>query len=248
MTKKSFNFGKLTTSIQEVHTRMQAQAGRAVDVSRTMRNWMIGCYIAEYQMRGADRAKYGEHLLKDLATDLKGKELKVVGERELERYKKFYMTYPQIWDFMSPEFTKLLSDNMSINVQLIRGTESPELESNTLNELKSNSQLIAATLSPQLQLPANKLLNKLSFSHFRELIIISDPYKRVFYEIEAIRGCWSVRDLKKQIGKLYYERSALSKNKEELSKLANMETEGYKPELVFQDPYFFDFAGLRMRI
>lgn len=247
MAEKSFNFGELVTSIEEVHLKLQARAGRAVDISRTMRNWLIGCYIAEYQMRGADRAKYGEHLLKDLATDLKSSGMKGVAERELRKFIIFYKIYPQIWDSVSLEFIKLLSDNMNIDVQIIRGSLTPKLGNKAQDDLKTDFQLIRGTLSPELQLSGNELVNKLSFSHFLELIAISDPYKRVFYEIESMRGCWSVRDLKKQIGKLYYERSAMSENKEELAKIVNSESEQYKPELVFQDPYFLDFAGLNMK-
>ena len=162
MTKVLYDFGKLATSIHQVHSKMQAQAGRAVDVSRTMRNWLIGCYIAEYQMRGADRAKYGEHLLKDLAIELKSKGMRVVDKRDLERYRKFYTIYPQIWDSVSPEFIDILSENMNIDVQLIAASVTPQLEDKPKDELIIGSQLIAGSLTPQLQLPANELVNKLS--------------------------------------------------------------------------------------
>ena len=46
---------------------------------------------------------------------------------------------------------------------------------------------------------------------------IGSPVKRAFYEMEAIRGCWSVKELKRQINSLYYDRSGLSKNEEALS-------------------------------
>jgi predicted nuclease of restriction endonuclease-like (RecB) superfamily len=53
-------------------------------------------------------------------------------------------------------------------------------------------------------------INKLPFSHFVELFKVSDPQKRLFYEIECIKGTWSVRELKRQINSLYYERAGIS--------------------------------------
>ena len=60
------------------------------------------------------------------------------------------------------------------------------------------------------------LLNSLSFSHFVELMRIEDILKRNFYELECIKSNWSVRELKRQIGTLYFERTALSKDKNKL--------------------------------
>jgi len=74
--------------------------------------------------------------------------------------------------------------------------------------------------TPQLRVPGQKFIERLSFTHLAELIAIDDPLKRAFYEIECIRGNWSVRELKRQIGSLYHERSGLSIDKEELADLA----------------------------
>ena len=76
-----------------------------------------------------------------------------------------------------------------------------------------DSCVIVGTASPQLRTGAGGLLNSLSYSHFELLIDIDEPFKRTFYEIESMRGNWSVRELKRQIGSLYYERSGLSENK-----------------------------------
>ncbi len=53
--KQEMNFNSLVAAIQQVHHELSAQASRAVNVSLTMRNWFIGCYIAEYELHGADR-------------------------------------------------------------------------------------------------------------------------------------------------------------------------------------------------
>jgi len=65
-----FDFNVLVKEIKETHENLAAQAGRAINISLTLRNWLIGAYIAEYELRGADRASYGEKLLYELAKRL----------------------------------------------------------------------------------------------------------------------------------------------------------------------------------
>lgn len=64
------SFASLVGDIGEIHERMVACAGRAVNISLTLRNWLIGCYIEEYERRGVDRAEYGEKLADELAAEL----------------------------------------------------------------------------------------------------------------------------------------------------------------------------------
>ena len=78
---------------------------------------------------------------------------------------------------------------------------------------------IVGTVSAQLALPPEKLISNLSYSKFKLLADVDDETKRTFYEFECIRGNWSVRELKRQIGSLYYERSGLSKDKKKLAGL-----------------------------
>ena len=106
---------------------------------------------------------------------------------------------------------------------------------------------IRGTPSPELQVPAERLVKSLSFSHFAELIPIDEPLKRAFYEIECIRGHWSVRELKRQIGRLYYERSGLSRDKTKLAALAQAGAEQAEPRLAIRDPYVFEFLGIKSR-
>lgn len=102
------------------------------------------------------------------------------------------------------------------------------------------------SLTAQSAFPGKKLLDSLSFSHFEQLISIDDPLKRAFYEIECIRGNWSVRALKRQIATLYFERSGLSKDKEKLSAMVKKGVETAEPKLAIRDPYIFEFLGLRV--
>jgi predicted nuclease of restriction endonuclease-like (RecB) superfamily len=96
-----------------------------------------------------------------------------------------------------------------------------------------------------LGIPGKTLLSRLSFSHLAELFELDDPLKRAFYEIECIRGNWSVRALRRQIVTLYYERSGLSTDKEKVAALAHTAAEQAEPKLAIHDPYIFEFLGLR---
>jgi len=89
------------------------------------------------------------------------------------------------------------------------------------------------------------LVNRLSFSHFVELIKCEDNLQRIFYEIESIKGTWSVRELKRQMNSLLFQRTGLSKNKEKLIQLTNKKSIKILPEEIIRDPYFFEFAGLK---
>jgi len=99
--------------------------------------------------------------------------------------------------------------------------------------------------TPQSRVDGPTLLARLSFTHFVEFIALEDDTKRAFYELECIRGNWSVRELKRQIASLYYERSGLSKDKGKLSTLAQEGAEHAEPTLTIRDPYVFEFLGLK---
>lgn len=92
-----------------------------------------------------------------------------------------------------------------------------------------------------------ELILRLSFSHLVELMDLPDETQRRFYEIECIRGNWSVRELRRQIASLYYQRSGLSKDKTKLSALAQAKAEILQPAQIILDPYIFEFLGLRSR-
>lgn len=101
------------------------------------------------------------------------------------------------------------------------------------------------TASPLLQVPAEMLIASLSYSHFELLLALNDPLQRAFYEVECLRGGWSVRELKRQIGSVSYERTALSRDKEALIQHVNSLAETEKPELILRDPVVFEFLGIR---
>ena len=98
-------FKKLVGVIRDVHEKLAAQAGRAINISLTLRNWLVGCYITEYEQRGADRAEYGARLLENLSSHLAEGGMKGVASRSLRQYRQFYLTYPGIWQTPSAKLT-----------------------------------------------------------------------------------------------------------------------------------------------
>jgi hypothetical protein len=101
-------FERLVGAIQKVHEHFSAQARRAVNISLTLRNWIVGLYIYEYEQNCSDRARYGEYLPDKLADRLRQSGLKRVDARELQRYRQFYLTYPQIREALTPESQAML--------------------------------------------------------------------------------------------------------------------------------------------
>jgi predicted nuclease of restriction endonuclease-like (RecB) superfamily len=215
------SFDGLVASIQQVHVEMAARASRAVNRSLTLRNWLIGLYIAEYEQQGADRARYGEGLLDQLAARLVRAGVARAEARELRRYRLFYAAYPRIWETLSPELKAQLFPTAAGPPMTIR--ESP---------------------SPESGVPASDVLARLSFSHIAELLTCEDAAARGFYEGACLRGAWSVRELRRQIGSLYYERSRLSQDTAGLS-AASRGVESAAPVLSIRDPYVFEFLGLK---
>lgn len=205
---------RLVESIAQTHRYFSVQAGKAVNIALTLRNWMIGCFIQEYEQRGADRAQYGEQILVRLADALMLKGMERASERELRRFRRFYRTYPQIRQSLTPELQQAIPASNPI-----RESATPES-------------------------PTRDLLEKLSFTHLAELIQIDDPAKRTFYEAECMRGVWSVRELKRQIASLYYERSALSTDKAALAAQTHAAVPP-APTFAIRDPYVFEFLGLK---
>lgn len=219
------NFKILTTSIEVVHTQLQSQACKSVNNLLTIRNWIIGNYIVEFEQNGQNRAKYGSNLLSDLARSLK---IKGLTAPELSRCRQFYNCYPTILGSVSQELRLLIPQNIFGSV---------------IQKLTQESNEVGKSGSVSVDL----LIERLSFSHFVELIKIGDILKRTFYELECIKGIWSVRELKRQIGSLYYERSGLSNKPEKLSELTQKHIIPSKSTDIIKNIYAFDFLDLKVK-
>ena len=219
--RHEWNFEKLVGTIRQLHEELAAQAGRAINISLTLRNWLIGAYISEFELRGSDRANYGDRLLSELSRELRSHKVSNTGRRQLYNYLAFYRAYPQIVRTVPAQSRHLLPE--TIDSKKVR------------------------TVSAQLAISPEKLVGSLSYSHFELIVALNDDLKRAFYEIECIRGNWSVRELKRQINSLYYERSGLSKDKKKLAALAQEGAESADSKLVIRDPYIFEFLGLKSK-
>ena len=93
------------------------------------------------------------------------------------------------------------------------------------------------------------LSQQLSWSHFKELIVLEDNLKIEFYAQMSIAQNWGVRTLRERIDSMLYERTALSKQPDELIKyeLDNIKNENFSKNVVFKDPYFLDFLEINDR-
>jgi len=215
--KAGMSFDGLLQAISNIHQRTHASATKAVNTALTLRNWLIGVCIHEYELHGEDRAAYGDSLFAKMGERLTEKGVPNCNKSRLYRYRDFYRLYPQIVATLSPQFTSLLPGKIDVPQKV-------------------------ATVEP---LSGKLILERLSYSHIELLLEIPAPLKRAFYEIECIKGTWSVRELKRQIASLYFERSGLSWDKEKLSLFANEQALQAEPHHVIREPYVFEFMGIR---
>ena len=87
------DFEALVKHISTIQSMLQAQAAHAVNLALTARNWLMGCYIVEFEQNGEDRAAYGEQLLKKLEQRLN---VKGLNERRFREFRRLYLVYPQL--------------------------------------------------------------------------------------------------------------------------------------------------------
>ena len=217
--KQSPSFDDLTAYVLQTHQTAQAGAIRAINQMATLRNWLIGCYIVEYEQGGRDRAKYGDRLLKRLEEKVNTKGLNLT---LFKNSRRFYLLYPQIGVLFG-----------------IGPTPSDLLELEQSNKEKS------PTTSDEFETSPQDILGKLSFSHITEIMTQDDPLARFFYETECIKGTWSVQELRRQIATNLYFRSGVSKDPKKL--LATIKPETNTPALTIRQPFSFEFLGLRAK-
>jgi predicted nuclease of restriction endonuclease-like (RecB) superfamily len=236
---RPMNLDGLVSALRELDASLRRHVASTANVALTTRNWLVGAYLVEFEQSGEDRARYGENLVPEIAAKLA---IKGLGAVNLAASRNLYFAYPEIFQTVSE------------NSELARVLESPILQ--TLSERsfrqdRENSQPKAHVSTPQkssrpdFALPVPILMRSLSFSHFVELLRLDDPLKRAFYESESVRGTWSVRELKRQIGSLLFERTGLSTDKEKLLRLAHSDARQLKPADIIRDPYIFEFLGLK---
>ena len=229
------NFESLVGHINQVQDVLQAQAAHAVNLSLTARNWLVGYYIVEYEQHGEDRAKYGDKLLKNLARRLNRRGL---GERRLYEYRLTYQVYPQLSGIVAEYVVKNGQD------EILRLTTAKSEDSTVLIEKLRSSTAISVVPQEAWQTPAKSLFYKLSATHLIYLSNFDNDLKRAFYEQEAIRGCWTVTELDRQVSSQYYERMGLSKDKKALQKLAVKNAQQLAPRDILHNPVTLEFLGI----
>ena len=228
------DFEALVKHISTIQNTLQAQAAHAVNLALTSRNWLMGCYIVEFEQNGEDRAAYGEQLLKKLEQRLKTKGL---NERRFREFRRLYLVYPQLRE----EILQYIMAGNEIRHSLTAEFTEP-IRHSASAEFQQDDKEYNKWINP-----AAKIFNKIPYTHLKHIAKIENPVKRAFYEMETIRGCWSVKELERQIASLYYERSGLSKNKEALSALVQQQATLLQPKDVINTPVTLEFLGLNER-
>ena len=203
-------------------------SARTVNSIMTATYWLIGRHIVEFEQRGKTRAEYGEELLQRLAVDLSARFGRGFSYPNVNKFRQFYLAFPS---------ANILSTPSIESTQPILSTPSIELRRRQKGQTASD-QLAIRDCSARFPLP---------WSAYVRLLSIKNELARKFYEAEALRGGWSVRQLDRQINSLFYERTALSRNKAKmLSKgIAAKQEDAIAPEEEIKDPYILEFLGLK---
>lgn len=213
---KSNKYSTLVTDLASLVEQGRWTAVRHVNTALVATCWFIGRRIVEHEQKGKERSEYGEALLEKLSKDLTQRFGRGFSPDNLEAMRRFYLAYKdEISETVSRKLNKDNSETMSRN-------------SKTALAIRYYSERFA-----------------LSWSHYRLLLRLDEPFKREFYEAECIRGNWSVRQLDRQIQSMLYERTALSKKKTAVIAKAHERPITLKPEDAIKDPYVLEFLGLK---
>lgn len=193
-------------------------SARAVNAVITATYWQIGRRIVESEQAGSLRAGYGQQLLLHLSANLTKRFGRGFSVDNLELMRRFFVAYPSA--SISETASRKLLPNKSETVSRIS---------------QSSDALQAAALFP------------LPWSHYARLLSVENEYARKFYETEALRGGWTVKQLDRQIDSMFYERMALSRNKAAMLTKHNRR----KPDDLVtadeevKDPFVLEFLGLK---
>ena len=241
---KELDFDRLYKSVVKLDEAFEDNTAKAINRNITARNWLIGFYIVNYEQKGQDRAKYGEKTLQTLAERLNKKSLSY---RNLKLYRQFYKEFTSlekpIFDYVLNEFGN--------EETLISGIQKNFIEDKTISkDLAITDCQIGQTAFAQfddLQIPPEKLFTHISYSHFLLIMGVEDTVARIFYELETIKGVWTVRELKRQIETNYFERSAISSNPQKMSEYVQSKTQKMTVTDIVKNPYVYEFLGLKDR-
>ncbi|MDO9007124.1 MAG: PDDEXK nuclease domain-containing protein, partial [Thiobacillus sp.] len=217
--KPPAGYAAVHVGIVDLLQAARAQVARSVNALMTASYWEIGRRIVEAEQKGKRRAGYGEQLIARLSTDLTAQFGRGFSADNLENMRRFYLTYP------------------------------PTAISETLSRKSTQDTLpiISGTASRKSGLAVLAQAFTLPWSAYVSLLTVKNDHARAFYEAEALRSGWSVRQLDRQIGSQFYERTALSRNKTAmLTKGAIAKPEDtVTPDEAVKDPYVLEFLNLK---
>jgi len=224
--KQDESYGDVLSSMVELLEAARRLSSRAVNSVMTATYWEMGRRIVELDQAGEGRAEYGEQLIKKLAADLSKRFGRGFAWPNLYRMRRFYAAYPKI---LSTPLTKL---------------SSAEIDKKLSTALTKSQSIGANGLSTVLAL-ADQF--PLSWSQYLLLIAVEDEQARRFYEEEAHRGGWTVKQLKRQIDSQFYERTLLSKNQATMLRKGSTPTpeDAVSPESEIKDPLVLEFLDLK---
>jgi len=238
--------------ISAVIDAARRSAARSANCIMTAAYWLIGRRIVECEQKGNKRAGYGEELLERLSADLGTRYGRGFGVDNLQRFRVFYLTYPphQIHATLSRKFDESVHAEKYATLPRILCPEPQAID----KPLRSHAELNIDGLKDKKRKVSRKFdadtlaaCFPLPWSAYVRLLSVKNEMARRFYETEALRGGWSVRQLDRQINAQFYERTALSRNK------ASMLQKGAKPlpedtllpEQEIKDPFVLEFLGLK---
>lgn len=212
-------YGSIVSLVQKARMHVAQTANLALVYT----NYEIGRLIVEREQGGEKRAAYGQKLLQDLAERLMQTIGKGYSYPNLKRFRQFYLMYAEQVPIGSPAMSQ---------------------SSNKLNGSSVVSQLNQQAISSSSICKLNTPSFSLPWTHYLQLMRVEDPNARRFYEIEATKEQWSVRQLSRQIGSSLYERLALSRDKGAVMKLAQEGNVVAKPEDLLKEPLVLEFLGM----
>lgn len=231
--QNTHSFDELTKIIRDTHDAAQTTAVKAINRMQTMRNWLYGYYIIEFEQHGKDRAEYGTQLLKRLEERVNRKGLT---ETLFKNSRKFYRLYPQMVENIIGVISPTVSDKL-LETKDASGLCDAQM---TENEHVEKSP----TVSDGFRTTGQMIISRLSFSHIVEIMTVDDPLARYFYEQECIKCTWSVRELRRQISTNLYVRTGISSNPEKMLSLPSLQGHDNN-ELQIRQPFTFEFLGLK---
>jgi len=222
----------LASAIGALQDILSGQAAHAINLLLTCRNWLIGYYIVEYEQQGEDRAQYGDQLLKNLAKKLHRTSL---SERRLREARQFYQSYICLYE----QVFGYMQSHTDAEIWRTLSAELKPIEAEQIEKWRTASAEL-----PAWAMPSERLFRCINYSSLQLLSTLTDPLKRAFYEQELIRGCWTYRELDRQISSLYFERMAISKDPSKLAAYVEKGPAALPPTETIKNPIVMEFMGI----